>query len=489
MDLVDTKLSQLLVPGLSPEKRALIRCQIASDFIHSGQYETAREILGEFWRGVGNRPDVQDLPETMAAEVLLQCGSLSGWLGTTRQIKGAQDAAKDLISEALRLFEAHGQKTRVAEAQYEIAICYWRMGAFDEARVILREALKHGDDEQKAKILIRSTLIEISAGRYNDALRILDKAEPVFQTASDALKGKWHGQTALALRRLATAEQRTDYADRAIIEFTAAIYHYEQAGHERYCATNLNNLAMLLYKLGRFSEAHQHLDRAYKILLKLEDTGLLAQVSETQARVLLAEGFYAEALVAIRYAVGTLEKGGEQALLADALTVQATVQSKLQDSDRSLSSFRQAIEIAESAGALESAGLAALSMIEEHGGSLSERELYRIYRKADRLLSRTQDAEEITRLRGCARIVMRRLYGKNLSDEDFFLPDVVLAYEARFIEQALEEERGSVTRAAKKLGLTHQRFIYVLESRHRKLLKKRTPAVTHKRSIIRKDKK
>ncbi len=487
MDLVDAKLRELFAPGLDNETRTLMRCRLASEFIHSGQYEAALEALGALWRGTGARPDVKGLTEITAAEVFLQCGSLSGWLGTTKQAGGVQDAAKDLISKARRIFETHGKETRVAEAQYELAICYWRTGAFDEARVVLQEALERCSDEQKAKILIRSTLVEISAGRYNDALRILDVAEPVFLTASDAIKGKWYGQKALALLKLATTEQRSDYTDRSIIEFTAAIYHYEQAGHERYCATNLNNLAFLLYKLKRYQEAHEHLERAHTILSRLGDTGLLAQVSETRARVLLAEELYAEAFVAIRYAVGTLEQGGEQALLANALIVQATIEARLQDHNRSLSSFHRAIEIAEDAGALGSAGLASLSMIEEHGTRLTDYELYRTYRKADRLLASRQDAEDVARLRSCARIVMKKLLGKNLHDEGFYLPDVVLAFEARFVEQALEEERGSVTRAAKRLGLTHQRFIYVLDSRHRKLRNKRTPPQSHK-SVIRKSK-
>jgi tetratricopeptide (TPR) repeat protein len=488
MNLADTKLNQLFNPLLSDEERTLLRCEIATEYIQRGQYEAAREALYPYWRGTGERPNTQGLTEMTTAELLLQCGSLSGWLGTAKHKQGAQDVSKDLISEALRLFEAHGQQTRVAEAQYELAICYWRTGAFDEARLILQEAQELGNDEQKAKILIRSTLIEISAGRYHDALQMLHQAEPFLQIASDDLKGRWHGQKGLVLRRLATAEQRTDYADRAIIEFTAAVYHYEQAGHERYCATNLNNLAMLLYRLGRFSEAYEYLDRAHKILSRLKDSGILAQIIETRARVFLAEKRYAEALGAINYAIGILEQGGEQALLADALTVQATVQIRMQDYVRSLSTFRRAIEIAENAGALESAGLAALSMIEEHGSHFSDYEIYQVYRRADKLLAITQDAEDIARLRSCARFVMKRLAGKNLKDEDFYLPDVMLAYEARFVQQALEEERGSVTKAAKRLGLSHQRFIYILEARHRELLKKRKPPIKHRRSIIRKEK-
>lgn len=114
-----------------------------------------------------------------------------------------------------------------------------------EARVVLDEAMKGLKDvELQAKILIRRTIIETWLGQYHEAWDTLKEAQVFYERCGDAVKGRWHGQLALVLRRLATAEGRADYADRSIIEFTAAIYHCEQAKHERYCATSLNNLAM-----------------------------------------------------------------------------------------------------------------------------------------------------------------------------------------------------------------------------------------------------
>src|ERR671926_31929 len=150
----------------------------------------------------------------------------------------------------------------------------------------------------------------------------------------------------LVLRRLATAEGRSDYADRAIIEFTAAIYHYEQARHERYCATNLNNLAMLFYKLGRYKEAHEHLDRAQFIFTRLRDAGNLAQVDETRARVLVAEKKYKDADRILADVIKTFEAGGESALLADALTLQGIVWARLGGFNSSINILRRAIEVA-----------------------------------------------------------------------------------------------------------------------------------------------
>jgi tetratricopeptide (TPR) repeat protein len=366
-------------------------------------------------------------------------------------------------------------------------MCYFRKGAYDEARVVLDEAMKRLEDtELQAKILIRRTIIEIWLGKHHEAWDTLKEAQAFYELGSDAIKGRWHGQMALVLRRLAGEEKRADYFDKAIVEYTASAYYCEKAGHERYCATILNNLAFLLHKLGRYEEAHEHLNRSHTFLEKIKDVGLLAQVEETRARVYVAEQHYHAARRVIIEVVETFEKGGESALLADALIIKGTVQARLGDNEESLRTFRHAIRIAKDAGALSNAGRAAVSMIEEHGERLSDAELFRLYQRADQLLASTQDAEDIARLRACARIAIRKLYGSEL-DEYFTLPEVVLEYEARFIELALMEEGGSITRAASRLGISHQTLSFMLKSRHKKLSSKRTPEIKRK-SIIRKGK-
>ncbi len=176
-------------------------------------------------------------------------------------------------------------------------------------------------------------------------------------------------------------------------------------------------------------------------------------------------------------------------MLADALTIQGVVWARVGVYDKSMSILRRAIDIAENAGALSNAGLAALTLIEEHGSRrLNPTDLYNIYRRADRLLKGTQDAEEIARLRSCARIVMRRLSGMRVHDRNFSLYGAVREFEAKFIEQALEDEGGSISHAAKLLGVSHQALSKMLRNRHKSLLSKRTPAQRRLRSVIKKPK-
>jgi tetratricopeptide (TPR) repeat protein len=471
----------------------MLRCRVAADLTHRGQYEAAREALGGLWPGIGGRPDVKKLPPAVAAEVLLQCGTLTGWLGSVHNVSGAQERAKDMLSEAARTFRAQGMSAKVSETQYELGACYWRLGQQDEARVILQEALKpltDADIELKAKILIRRTTVEVWDNRYNDALNILKEAEPVFSSANDAIKGRWHGQRAIVYLKLATTEHRADYADRAIIEFTAAIYHYEQARHERYCGINLNNLAFLLYKLGRYRDAHEHLDRAQLIFTKLQDPGILAQVDETRARVLVAEKKYRDADRIIAGVIKTFEQGGESALLADALAVQGVIWARLGAHESSLNILRQAIKAAQEAGALTQAGHAALTLIEEHGANwrLPQAELTTIFRRAVDFLKGSQDAEDKERLLACAQVVIKRLSGMQIEDRNFSFYGAVEELEAKLLKQALELEGGSITRAAERLGLKRQTLAAMLETRHKKLFGKRTPPVPRRKSIIKEPK-
>jgi tetratricopeptide (TPR) repeat protein len=485
----DERLKELDNPSLTENERVLLRCRVAADFIHRGQYEAAREALGELWLGIGQRPPERNQPPAVDAEALLQCGTLTGWLGSARNVSGAQEQAKDMLSEAERKFRAQGILSKASETQYELGMCYWRLGAYDEARLVMQEALKpltDTDIELKAKILIRRTLVEIWEHKYYDALNILREAEPIFESANDALKGRWHGQKGLTLRRLAAAEGQPDYYDRAIIEYTAAIYHYEQARHERYCGSNLNNLAFLLYKLRRYREAHEHLDRAQLIFTKLIDPGNLAQVDETRARILVTEKRYRDADRIIGGVIKIFEQGGESALLADALSIQGVVWARLGAHEPSLKILREAVKVAEESGALTQAGHAALTLIEEHGAMwrLPQEDLIAVFSRASNLLKGSQDVEDKERLLACAQVVIKRLSGMHIHDRNFTFYGAVHELEEKLIKQALALEGGNVSRAAERLGLKRQTLANMLRDRHKKLFDKRTPPEKRLRSII-----
>lgn len=491
--------------ALSADERALQRCRAAADFERRGDYDGAINALGEYWRGVGERPALDDLGELAAAEVLLRAGAVSGWLGSARQIEGAQDAAKDLLSESISRFVELGEGAKAAEAQSELGFCYRRAGNHDEARVLYNDALRSlppGEDEQRAKTIVRLVVVEACSGHYHDALRLLTESAPLFERiSSELLKGKFHNELAYTFTILSRAESRPaykeEYRDRAIIEYTAASYHFAEAGDTSHCALAENNLGFLLYLVGRYSDATEHLDRARALFRRAGNAGRTAQVDDARALVTLAEGRPAEALRISSSAVAVLEKGGENALLAEALTTKGLIHARLGHFHDSRSTLERAAEIAETAGALEDAGRALLVLLEEHAPRLEEHEMLDAFLRADSLLKGTQDAEATSRLREVAtRSARARLdvvcsaRRQSVADPwaNFNLPVKVNEYEGGYIRQALIDADGSVTKAARLLGFSHHATLQAaLENRHRELLPLRSPV--EKRKTRKKKKK
>src|SRR6185295_3448257 len=128
----------------------------------AGDYEAASALLAEFWNGVGERPEVDGLGQEAKAELLLRAGALSGKIGRAQQIKGSQEMAKDLISHGSRLYDQIGMAEKVAEAQLELAICYWREGGRDEARDTLKQAIERNpepESEQRLKSFLTLGII------------------------------------------------------------------------------------------------------------------------------------------------------------------------------------------------------------------------------------------------------------------------------------------------------------------------------------------
>ena len=527
MGLQLQKIEQVKTRVLGSDDSAERRLKLVREREERGDYEPALEAFGDMWAGIGYRPKSEGLSKTVRAELLLRAGALTGWLGSARQIEGAQEQAKDLITESSRIFEDLGLVEKVAEAHVDLAICYWREGAFDEARVTLKQVLEQlagHESEQNLRALLNCAIVEKRSNRDAEALRIhLESAKRFENSDNHALRGNFHNEFASVLKRVGVAEARADYIDRAFIEYTAASYHFEQAGHTRYLARVDNNLGLLLLEAGKIVEAHQRLNRARALFARLRDKGSVAQVDDTRARAFLAEGHYQKAELIGRTAVRTLEQGDERSLLAEALTTHATALARLGRQQTAFAELRRAMDVAEQAGDPESGGLAALTVIEELSERMKSAQLREYFGRAESLLAHCQHAGICARLGRSARQILAaanlsREQTDGSSDHLFIAADPghsvgangnhrvevpetptestsswtgcsleqeVLRYESDLIKRALEASGGSVTRAARLLGVTHQGLAFILNGRHKSLLSVRTPVKSRRRSVFR----
>jgi tetratricopeptide (TPR) repeat protein len=441
MTLRTSLLRDLENPSLGVNSRAELCCEIARDFENKGEYEEARKVLSGYWRRIGEQPKLTDLDPSASAEVLLRAGVLTGIIGSKNQISDAQEKAKDLLSESHAIFESQRNIKKVAESQTELALCYWRTGEISEARDLLKQALSHLTiaSELKAKAVIRLAIVERGAAHHDKALRVLTSHASLFDRIHNhTLKGSYHDTLGNALEDLSVLKKRQDYVDRALIEYAASSYHFEKAGHRSYLASVENNLGVLFFKINRCAEAHEHLDRARRIFASLKDIGSVAQVDETRACVFLQQGLISEAERVARLAVQNQEKSGRQALLADALITHGRTLARLESYGAALMAFRRAIDLSARGKNFTRAEDAAFAAFQEIG---------------ERLVV-SEDGQALS--------------GRGWSHDK-------RAIEHNLIKAALEQTKGSVTHAARNLGISYQSLNYMLRTRYRDLLNARTP--------------
>ncbi len=450
MTLPTSLLRDMETQSSSVDHWAESACQQAKLHENKGSYEEAWRALGAYWPRFGERPQVTGLAPNVAAEVLLRAGVITSAMGGNNQLAGAQETAKNLISESISIFQSLNCQPKVEEAQVELALCYWRTGELNEARDLLQETLLRlkTDGEVRCRAILRLAIVELDASRHHESLNLLTTNSSRFeQLENDTIRGCYHMNLGNVLELLWEQEQHADYLDRALIDYAAASYHFEQINHRTYLGNVQNNLGFLYFKINRCDEALDHLDYARRVFTDLSDITAIAQVDETRAGVFLKQGIPDEAEEAARSSVETLEKTDRHALLAESLITYGRALARLGEYTDSFAAFQRAISLSELTGSNKKAADAALAAFQEIGDHLTVSETEKV------------------------------VAGRTLSEE-------VNSYEHELIKRALENAQGSVTHAARSLGISYQALGYMLETRHKALLNERTPARRRMRRIL-----
>ena len=487
MTAIRELLTQIPDTNLSTSERVRLRYQLAKQFEKTGNYEAACGALEDIWPSFEEYPKIDTLDEPTAAEVLLRIGVLTGWLGSFKLIKGSQQVARNLIGDSIAIFESLPDSRKTAEAEIEAALCCTREGALDVARGFYVDALSRLDDQDgdlKALGLLRLAMVELLTNRLKDSFRILNTGAELFEASTDhVLRGAFHNEFARVLRNLGSGTN--EYLEQALREYQAATFHFEKAGHGRYQACVENNLAMFCVHLKRFAEAHEHLDRAQAIFTRLGDQPDFASLEDSRARVWLAEGAVLRAERCADTAIKTFERSDHHARLIEALTTHGVALARLGRHGEARNDFERAINLAEQIGDRQNAGLAALSFIEELAEQLSDDELCFLLERARTRLNGTQDPVTLNRLSGCACRVLSIIHTTRPDWNSFSLSETLRRHEGRFIQMALEDAGGSVTKAASLLGLPgHQSLNFILTNRHPELLNARTPIKPRRRRTL-----
>lgn len=470
---------------LTANDAALYRCQKALKLRDKGDFDGAQEVMRPLWKGIGQRPEISGLHPTLVAEVLLCVGILTGWIGSRNEIKKADGWARDLITESITVYESIGDVKKVAEARSELACCYWREGSFDEARIMFKEALQRLTTKGKARAiaLLGLAVVEWSSSQNSEALKILTTNAPLFtKLTHHATKGFYHNTHAQVLQTLVTPENKAEQLLRVVSEYEQADHQFKLARNTLFRGLVKNNMGIVLHDLSRYREAQEYLDHARRLIVRVRDKVRTAQIDQARAEVMIAQGRYKEAERIARLAGRSFERSGRQCLLVEALTVRGIALARLKRTEEAQFTFRRGIEAAQQVGALNQAGIAALTMIEELD-DLSSKTLSVAYKRASEWLAEAQSPDLLRRINAAANKVFSKVQAEPITEdaaegllnEPLDFEQERLKAENAMIKRALAQVNGSLTRAASMLNMSYQKLAYILETRHRDLLPERSP--------------
>lgn len=472
------------ISHLTANDAALYRCHKALELRDRGDFDGAQDVMRPLWRGIGNHPETAGLHPSVVAELLLCAGILTGWIGSRNEVKEADGWARDLITESITFYESAGDLKKVAEARTELAYCYWREGSFDNARIMFTEALKRLTTEGKtrANALLGLAVVERTSSRYDEALKILADNAPLFKKLTHhTLRGFYHNTLAQLLQATVNPEKKTEQLKRVVKEYEQADHQFKLARNTLFRGLVKNNLGIVLRDLSRYREAQEYLDQARRLIVSLKDKVRTAQIDQARAEVMIAQRRLEEAERVARGAARSFEKAGRQCLLAEALTVRGIALARLEKTDEAQYIFQRAIEIARQVQTLNVAGIAALTMIEELD-NLSPQTIGVAYERAHEWLAESQSPDLHRRMSAAAIKVLAKVQtgltpeeADALANKPMNLDQELLRYENGLIKRALAQVNGSLTRAAANLSMSYQKLAYILDTRHKDLLKERTP--------------
>lgn len=308
-----------------------------------GKYEEALAELRHLWEDYNSFPEVEAFAPREAAEIILRCGALIGFLGHNKQIPNSQEKSKNLLTEARgRFFEIYDIE-KIAECENYLALAYWRTGELVEAETWIEESLSR-NIKRSSPVRLHSQIIKclifIPAKKHSEIISKLKALENDFLNCDDdCLKGDFYNHFGLALKNIGETS-------RALEKLELARHAYQKAGHLIYLGAVENNLSQLYKSVKRFVEAHKTIDSATKIFRQIKDRTREGFSLDTKAQIFFDEKKYKEALKVIESAISILAKSENAAYVVETYLSKAKILLYLENLTAAFLCLSDAVQIA-----------------------------------------------------------------------------------------------------------------------------------------------
>jgi serine/threonine protein kinase len=215
--------------------------------------------------------------------------------GNSALIKGDYSKAERYFTEALQSAQRSKALKNEARARFSLASLRFRQNNADEALRYVEPALNFyqqgGYRTETSTCLALVVRAHRQKGDYETAFRASEQLLRLGQQLND------EAQIALAHTEMAQVLLRQERYSEAIDHFNQAYAFYNSQGIRRSVASNLNNRAQSLFRLGLYAEAKTLLAQASEIANKPgnEIKHLAVGIKLTEAELALSEGRFADA--------------------------------------------------------------------------------------------------------------------------------------------------------------------------------------------------
>jgi tetratricopeptide (TPR) repeat protein len=400
--------------------------------------QSLRKILQIVW-SVEETPNFNNYDEPIKAELLRLCGVYLSFYGFAQNFKDYQVRGKDLLTNAIEIFEVNKILDKAAEAKINLAFCYWNVGEVNECEAILDvvqaefgENLLH---PVYLQICINRLLIYFWSQEFAPALRIIEEISAPMQFCADVrLQAMFHNQAGIFYR----ADKQYD---KAVFHLNEAIRFAKKANNRLYVTANLNNLAYLYKEINDFQKAFNCISQSIDEAKRIDYQGFLPHALDTKALIYLDWNKSEKAFETINQAIDYFRQGEDYRGLTDALWTKVRCLLRLERAEDAFFTFAE----------LEHIAL-------EHIGEIAAKK-----------------------------------FAKNLTEEVYALKhlalfDEVAEFKKARVSAALIQAKGKVSKAAKILRLkNHQALSDILNKQFPELLgelgfKRRARRTTEKQS-------
>ncbi len=308
-----------------------------------GKYDKALAELRDIWEDTTTFPKVEEFDSRTAAEIILRCGSLIGFIGHNKQLPNAQEKSKNLLIEARQRFLDIYDVEKVAECENYLALAYWRTGESVEAETWIEEVYSHNlTNLSYAKLhsFIIKRLIFLQLKKDKESIRDFEIIESQFLKCNyPNLKGDFYTHYGLILRNLGKSAK-------ALEKYELAKYYYQESGHQIYLGAIENNLAYLHKSEKNFLNAHQSIDNATEIFKQINDRTREGFSLDTKAQIYFDEEKYTEALEVVEKAINVLQKGENFGYLVETFTTKTKILLALDEFSSATFCLFDAVQIA-----------------------------------------------------------------------------------------------------------------------------------------------